>query len=383
MMEKLHNMTFKPLTFFFVPIMRSRTFFGLVFLCLLSLFSLSVFGQSPQTIQIQTNQSKTFNLSEIAEQIQSVNLEMNQSNQFDRISDVLWTDRYLFISVYSIGINQRLPTRVLQYDHSGKFIREIGDQSIDIRELLCDTVKKLLFVPKGQELLCYDFEGKLKDRYLLKAAPGLYDNGCFWIDYSVPQQNGMHYYLINHELLTAKEDILFDYVDLSAKIQNADLGFNATIGRGKAHFSFRGRTPVVSFRTDDMLHQIEGNMITPIVKFNIEPASTSEFEKYIYPFQGFIGNYLCIHYSRSFQTYLYLKNMSTGKIFQTKYVRSGERTLTDGIKDDMSATGFCDITPLNRPGFFYFIKRREELKDNPNFSDEKAGYTVFFVKLKP
>ena len=117
-----------------------------IFLCLLSSFSLSAFGQSPQNIQIQTNQSKTFNLSEIAEGIQPVGLEMNQANHFDRISDVLWTNEYLFISVYSLGINQRLPTRVLQYDHSGKFIRETGEQSTDIRELLCDTVKKLLFV---------------------------------------------------------------------------------------------------------------------------------------------------------------------------------------------------------------------------------------------
>ena len=375
-MKKFYDLIFNVLAISFVPIMRSRAFFGLVFLYLLSSFSLSVFGQSPQTIQIQTSQSKTFNLSEIAEQIQQVGLEMNQANHFDRISDVLWTNKYLFISAYSLDLSQRLPTRVLQYDHSGKFIREIGEQSADIRKLLCDTVKNLLFVPKRNEVFCYDFEGELKDRYLLKAAPGLYDNGYFWIDYFVPQQNEMHYYLINHELLTAKEDTIFDYVDHSSKVESANFG-------RYAGFSFRGRMPIVSFGLDNMLHQIEGNKITPIVKFNIEPAPTNAIDKYSYQFQGFIGNYLCIHYSRSLQTYLYLQNMSTGKIFQTKYSRSEKRMLTDGIKDDMLATGFCDITPLNRPGFFYFIKEREELKSNPNFSNEKTEYTVFFVKFKP
>jgi len=91
---------------------------------------------------------------------------------------------------------------------------------------------------------------------------------------------------------------------------------------------------------------------------------------------------LCIHYFTNKQQYLYLSNIRTGQVFQTKYSYSQGGILTDGIKDDMLATGFCDIKPLNRSGYFYFIKKREELNNNPNIPEKKSDYTIFLVKLK-
>jgi len=347
-----------------------------VFLLSLLFFPFSAFGQSIPTIHIQADKNKTFNLSEIAAQIQPVSLEMNQANHFDCISDVLWTNKYLFISVYSLELNERLPTRVLQYEPSGKYIREIGEQGINIWELMCDTIKNLLFIPKGKEVRSYDFEGKLKDTYLLKDHPGLYDKGYFWIHHAVPQQNEMHYSLVGYDVQTKKEEVFFEYVDSSLKYENV------LVGR-PACFTFRGQTPVVSFGLDNKLYQIMEKKLTPIVEFIIDPAP-SVLEKIVpVGVQGFIGNFLCIHYFKNRQKHLYMKNMVSGKIFQTKFSSSQENTLTDGIKDDMLSTGFCDITPLNRPGYFYFIKKREELNNNPNISDKKADFTLFFVKLKP
>ena len=347
-----------------------------IFLWLLFLSCISAYGQNAQTLRIQVNKNKTFNLSEITEQVLPVGLEMNQAQPFDQISDVLWTDKFLFVSVNSIDLvlNRGLPTRVLQYDHSGKFIREIGEQDKNIRKLMCDTLKNLLFIPKGKTVYCYDFDGILKDTYPLKATPSFYCNGYFWIHYMASQQNELQDSLVRYDLQTRKEDILIEYVGHLVKLENASAG-------RPANFSFYGRAPVVSFGFDNMLHQIDGNKLNPIVKFTIEPE-LSTLEMLFSQFQGFIGDYLCIHYWNTKENNLYIKNMSTGQVFQTKYSYSREGILTGGIKDDMFATGFCNITPLNRSGYFYFIKKKEELSGNPNITNKSATFTIFLVHLK-
>ena len=337
-----------------------------------------MFGQNVKNLSIQSDKSKTFNLSEIAEHVLPVGLEMNYACRFDNISDVLWSTKCLFVRVFDSKerrLSQQPITRVLQYEHSGKFIREVVEPDTDIRKIFCDTLKDLLFIQKRKEMYCYDFDGIMIDTFLLKGSPCLYDNGYFWIHSTEFQQNELQSFLIRYNLRTKSEDIHINNIDLSLKTENA------TISR-PAIFSFYNQTLVVSFGIDDMFHQIDENKLIQVFKYTIEP-NPSVSEKILSLFQGFTGNNLIIHFVKDMKHNLYLKNMRTGQEFQTKYSRSKELILTDGIEDDILTTGFCDITPLNRPGYFYFVKKKEELSGNTNISNENADLTIFLVQLKP
>jgi len=88
-----------------------------------------MFGQNVQNLNIQSDKSKTFNLSEIAEQVLPVGLEMNDACYFDKISDVLWSTKYLFVRVFDSKerkLNQSSISHVLQYEHTGKFSNYSG-----------------------------------------------------------------------------------------------------------------------------------------------------------------------------------------------------------------------------------------------------------------
>ena len=335
---------------------------------ILIIFTLS--GQTSSTIKIKAKNSKNFNLSEIAEQIQPVGLEITAVNQFDRIVDVLWTNTYLFVHAIEV-LDAKPLSKVMQFDQSGKFIRTIKE-SEKLRKIFCDSIMKQIFIHiYGGELLCYDFEGKLINTYKLDKFPDLYTDGIFWTSHQQFLKDRMDYSLISHNLQTAKEDTLFNFAD--------EYEDKNSVGLGRiASFSLRNNMPVVSFGLDNKIYQVEGKKIVPIVNFTIEPEPALEgLDIYGYQFQGFIGNYLCIHFMRKSQHYLYLKNQRTGKVFQTK------DSSTDGINDDMLATGFCKINYLNRSGYFYFVRKRKELNDSKlNITDEKTSHFIFFVKLK-
>ena len=328
----------------------------LIFIFGLTLIFIPLFGQNLQRIHIQANKSKTFNLSEIAEQVEYISLESTSDIEFDDIRDVLWTENFLFVQVSSIELDQRTLLRTLQYDHSGKFIREFGNEEEKMRKLLYDRERDRLFVnyPKGitKEL---NFEKNVKKIYEFKSNPQLYNNGYFYSQYCEIKENGMYYFLIRINEQRDEIDTLYHFKD-----NEKDFGFTSR----PACISLYGQTPLVSFGIDNCLYQIRDKIITPIVKFTIDPEPSTGLDNFGYQFQGFIANYLCIHYVRAMQPYLYLKSMRSGKILQTKYCYSEDMMLIEGIRDDMLNTGFCIITPFNRSDYFYFVKKEMNYREN-------------------
>ena len=337
-------------------------------------FSLIIFplsGQKSsdvQNIQININESKTFNLSEIAEEIQFVELEMTQTNQFTYISNVLWTDAYLFVHAVEKSIDKTNSlSKVMQFDHSGKLIRIIAEGE-NLKNLMCDSIKQLLFIAIGNDVHSYDFDGKLKKQYTLKKNPVFYYNDYFYALKSEFKQDGASYFLTSYNIQTEKEEILFKYKE------ELDMKNTNTIITRQAGFSLHNNIPIVSLGPDNTIYRIEKDKLTPIVNFTFKPAKGDKSEPW---FQGFIGNYLCIHYQANRQVCLYLKNQRTGKVFQT------ESSYTNGVKDDLLETGYCSIKYINRSGYFYFTKGKYDFNNSKlNIPEEKAPQLIFFVKLK-
>jgi hypothetical protein len=115
------------------------------------LFSISVFGQ--KKINIDANDTKMLNLSEIAEEVVLIPLEAKISG----IQYVLLSREYLFVALMG---------SIVQYDSSGKFIRNISCDGY-VYNISADTLKKELYVTVRDKLQCYDFSGKLKRTYTL------------------------------------------------------------------------------------------------------------------------------------------------------------------------------------------------------------------------
>jgi hypothetical protein len=312
----------------------------------------SVCGQKNKDIHIDASRYKTFELSEITENMIPVSLE-DSDITFDYIDNVLWTDEYLFISVHSVEFNQKTPTRVLQYNSNGKFLREIGEQSSHTGTIMCDTDKKELYVLNKQDVFCYDFSGTLKQVIKLKDRVLFYYKNNFWMQAWTPNKDIGRHKISNYNLLTNEtNDIFFDIKDNSA------LG-DAFIGRTPC-FSTYNNMITIAFGLDYAIYRIQGQKLVPIIKYDITPEPKVQMDKYGYVFQGFIGKYLLLYYCRNWQKYLYIQDLKTGKTYNVKFEQD------NGIKDDIMGTGFCDINPLNKEGYFYFIKKNNDEKHAEN-----------------
>jgi hypothetical protein len=322
-----------------------------LFLVILFCFQ-SVCGQTNKNISIDANQYKSFRLSEIADSIIPVFLS-DSDIKFDHIDNVLWTDEYLFISVYSVEFKQKTPTRVLQYNSNGKFLREIGEQSSYTGTIMCDTDKKELYVPNKQDVFCYDFSGALKQIIKLKGRAQFYYKSNFWMQTWTPDQSVVRYKISNYNLLTNEtNDIFFNIEDNNA------IG-DSYIGRTPC-FSTYNNMVTIAFGLDYAVYQIQRQKLIPIVKYNIIPEPKAPIDKYGYVFQGFIGKYLLLYYCREWQEYLYIQDFKNGKTYNVKFEQD------NGIKDDILGTGFCNIKPLNKEGYFYFVKKNTDEKHSEN-----------------
>jgi len=143
-----------------------------IFYCFLFLQSaLFVYGQQVSIITIDAENARPLNLSEIAEKVTPISLET--SAQIVN-GNILLTNEYLFTTSHRF---------IVQYDLTGRFIRNIDCGDYITYNVTCDTVKKELYVPVGDRILCFDYSGKLQKEYQWKnrILYILYYQGHLWV----------------------------------------------------------------------------------------------------------------------------------------------------------------------------------------------------------
>ena len=330
-------------------------------------------GQQVKRVNLDAkNAQQSLKLSEIAEFVKPIALETKN----EIIADVLLTSEYIFVISFKT---------ISQYDLSGKFIREIDCGNFITLNLAADTIKKELYVPMGKTLRCYDFSGKLKKTYNLEneTISCYYHKGNLWIQStSVSADYKLADYKISHlNLLTGKETFIPSEIQEKSYFENGGIPF------GKGNFSTYNNTLVTSFfNEDNTIYQIREQKVSPIIKGVITPPDKTPSTE-IYPgSKGIVGKYLFFNY-RFRETiginYFYLEDMKSGKTYNLE-VNSNSGFLTSGIIDDIFHTGYFTIEDkLNKEGYFYFRKFRNEFKDQSIGNIPlQEGDVLFIVKTK-
>jgi hypothetical protein len=319
--------------------------------------SLLLHGQAIKTVTVGADVAKIrkFNLSEIAEKVTPIPLDRSSM-----IQDIFLTNEYLFVASLS---------SVFQFTASGKFIREIACGGFVTSNVSCDTIKKELYIPVGKEIKCYDFAGNLKKTYEIENRSlncCYYENNLWILSYAreiTQNEFIVDYKLSRLNLLTGKE--FFSPLKFQEKEKTTANSFAIST----AYFSVYGNAIIASISTDSIMYEIRGEKASPFLKWAIMPSEQGR------PLgkKGFIGKYLFINYHRDNHIYQYLKDMKSGKIIDF-----------ERATDDVFNTGNISVTnPINRDGYFFFTKTRDEIQGQTIGNlPLKEGTVIFIVKIK-
>ena len=105
--------------------------------------------------------------------------------------------------------------------------------------------------------------------------------------------------------------------------------------------------------------------------------------------KGIIGNYIYINYIiRSLsdkypnnRRCLYLKNLKSGKIYNINSKK--DKNSHGTIYDDFYHTGYFDLMrQSNKPGYFYFIRQNNVVRNQIDNLNANKGVVFFIVKTK-
>ena len=329
----------------------------LLFFLLLLNISLSN-GQQVKNILIDTDklEKKPLLLSEITENVTSITLE---SPIDGGVVDVFLTNQYLFVTTMS---------SVYQFKPSGKFVSKFNCGGT-VYHSTCDTTKQEMYILMGSKIKSFDFSGKLKKEYPIKnvGINCFFHEGKLWIQsatefVSLKTTPVIDYKLSYLNLKTGVETFL------PLKVQEKIKKDAATVSIYAETFSVDNQANnrlVCSFTVDGVLCQIQGQKVSPIVRWNIRPVQDSKINTY---YKGILKDYLFVNFRFKDNSLLYVQNMKTQKQYLTEFLR-----------DDIFDSGEFKINPLNQGGYFYFFKKENNLKGKYSKNDKSKNRDVIII----
>ena len=321
-------------------------------------YTVFVFGQNIKTIHIDMSNALPLDLSEIVDSVTPIALETreNISN-----GNIILTNEYLFtISISGF---------VVQFDLSGRLIRTIDCGGFVTGSITSDTVKKELYVPVGELIKCYDYSGKLNKEISLQTqlAGCFYHNGDLWVHSYDNQSDRSIINTINRVNLSTGKVTKLPFEIKKEPMQTPTGSFINAVWFSK--FTLYNDEVIISFdHADNVMYRIQQDKIMPFVRWDINPPAVNS-DVYSMKANGFIGNYLFIHYRRNDQYYIYLENTKTGEKYNVS-------NLIDNV---FHTDGYCEIYSMNQKGHFFFIKTPDKIKGNIPL---KTGPVIFIVKTK-
>jgi hypothetical protein len=337
--------------------------------------------QTIKIIKVDPEKSDSVMLSKIASNVDKIILETNEFSLITRIQEIEKTDQYLFIN--DAG------NRVLQFDSSGKFIKQIGRQGrgpgeyISIISIAIDSQNKIVYVASYKQILCFDFSWKLVNVIKQGAMPefiSVVGENLWVVSTSLANKLEDNTYLNITKLIrytlhgNSVDSMIIKKVFLTgpAGTINPQSYFISDLG-SKQYIYYPVLLPEPILR--DTIYEIKGNKLIPSIKLDLgDAAKLKNGKKQVYFGNIFqTKNYLFAEYS-------YHKNRI---LFCFDYSGNVSYSVCQGFTDDFFRTGIIQLKPLNlETGTMYFTKDAFDLVGNVEGVSENSNPVIFIVNLK-
>ena len=327
-----------------------------------------IHAQKEKVVSLNPEKAITLPLSQIAEKVTPISLkDYDGAVQF-----VYMTDDGLYICGLST---------ISKLDISGKIVKTVNCGYVS--GISGDILKKEIYVSmSGNEadknkIVCFDYDLKEKKSYKTKYIPNLicYFKDNLWIhSYYADETTRTAYYKISTlDLTTGKESFLNFEISEKSKYPNGIIVYsNATFSVYKDQIAFTNGV-------DSTIYGIKEGKIYPIVRYKVKPFKNLSYVKPQMATKGFIGKYLLINYlmenklKGGSEWFCYLEDMNTGN----------KNDMTYFFDDDIYHTGNCVIKEiLNKEGYFYIFRTKEELSKVSKDLNLSGGNAIFIVKAK-
>ncbi len=349
---------------------------------LITIWSCKQMGDySIQIIKIDTQKSDSVSLSNIVSYVDKIILEANDSSLITRINEIETTNDYIFIN--DAG------NRILQFDYSGMFVKQIGKQGRGpgeyntIYNIASDSITKILFIDTYKKILCFDFSGRLLTVIKQESMPEfitVVGNKLWSISTTFAHELGNERYvnitrLIRYDFQGNSVDTLIVkkvYLDSQAGTTNPKSFFVSDLGRLQ-YIYYPVMLPEPLLR--DTIYEIKENKLIPSVKLDFgEAAKIKNGKKQVH-----IGNvfkttrYLFVEYNYN----------KIPILFCYDYLDDVKYYAKQGFFDDFFLTGNIQLRPLDlKTEKLYFFLDSFELIGKIEGISEISNPVLFLVTLK-
>ncbi|MGV8137983.1 MAG: 6-bladed beta-propeller [Mangrovibacterium sp.] len=346
---------------------------------MLILFGYSATGaDNVKALTIDVRRSDKLRLSQISSEVIKIPLKIGSDIREHEICDVVLLKNYLYVLEGGEKERNLLP-RMLQFDLSGNFIRQIGavdpktHAPLVITKIFCDSENEILLLMCLDGLRAFDPDGSFK--YYKKEIPSIsyLFNNRFFIQSLYLEDKQLKYSFfsmdpdgkgINKFAVPAKHPALQKNTSSSKFVD----------------FSVKNHQLFVSFGYDLKIYQVNGSSLKPVYSFTFENCDLSSLNIPPAPPQIVFGVYVQYGYWISNSSYgrnLFMYNTRTNQSYNIR-LRSENGILTSGIEDDINHTGFFELKLTNMEDYVFFAKRENEAKR----TDGSSNPVIFLVKLK-
>jgi len=313
-----------------------------------------------KTLYVDLDQKKNVNLSLIASSTNLIKLETSDSCLMSYISCLDVSDNFIFVNGGGV---------IYQFDMKGKFIRQVGKQGRGPNEylfagnLVCDNIRKRIYIAAHHKILCYDFEGKYIStinqnsliEYLTIIEDELYEFHTMFGENSTNEI---------YNRVVANIYTINGHLSDSLVIKNIKTNtLTGTINPNVHYFSQNNKQvffyyPVLLSEPiiRDTIYRFSNNIFIPHVKLKFAPNPTNEShtKKILIKNMYVSGHYLFVELNYNGIHNLFFSNTKNNEQF----------LMENGFVDDIHQTGKVILYPLrNKPKTMYSIINAYECAD--------------------
>ena len=338
--------------------------------------------QAIRKITIDPVLSDSAGLSNIASGVEKILLETNDSCLITRVNEIEMSGPYIFIN--DAG------KRILQFDTSGKFIKQIGRQGrgpgeyLNINNIALDSANHLLYAGFFRKIMVFEFSGKYINEIDQKSFSEYIDviDNKLW---TVSTINGIS--TENNKFINLTQLIRYslqgesiDTIKVKKVILENVIGtiypqayYISDIGTLQfLYFPVLIKEPILR----DTLYQVKENNLAPFIKLDFGNEGVPKNGKKPVVINNIFRTkrFLFAEYNYNRDPKLFCLDLED---------KSFRYNLKQGFTDDVYGTGIIRLRPLDlKNGIMYYVKDAFEVKSKIKGLTENSNPVIFVVKIK-